>query len=290
MSDRLTKGTTMSARFPQTDNRDRKARAIWPDHCHSTTAIGRVPHKLLTLPAKGVFMQCKVLSFLAPKLCYQRPRQNSLSPTRGMAVPILDGIICTSEQYARQRESGEIHCLTRGQSIGLTIVAQTGLLSLLAVLYVFWIILLNIIQHIRYAPRNKWRFFQQPVDVLMFSLFCADIIQAIGAVMDIKWINDGKVEIGGFCTAQGVVQQLGETSVAITTLVIAIYTFIGIWWRKGTGAVFVTKIVILGVWSFIVIMVVVGNVTHTNKRELYQSPTPYWCWIGDNFLKFRILG
>lgn len=54
--------------------------------------------------------------------------------------------------------------------------------------------------------------------------------------MDIKWIKDGKVEIGGFCTAQGkliicyvirssyfsragVIQQLGETGVAITTLV-----------------------------------------------------------------------
>lgn len=56
--------------------------------------------------------------------------------------------------------------------------------------------------------------------------------------MDVKWINDGRVEIGNFCTAQGkllvvalnlrplnmtlqigVIQQLGETGVAMTTLV-----------------------------------------------------------------------
>lgn len=57
------------------------------------------------------------------------------------------------------------------------------------------------------------------MDVLMLSLFVADLIQAIGAVMDVHWVHSGKVEVGGFCTAQGVVQQLGETSVAITTLV-----------------------------------------------------------------------
>jgi hypothetical protein len=50
-------------------------------------------------------------------------------------------------------------------------------------------------------------------------LFFADLVQALGAVMDVKWVNDGKVEIGNFCTAQGVIQQLGETGVAITTLV-----------------------------------------------------------------------
>jgi hypothetical protein len=29
------------------------------------------------------------------------------------------------------------------------------------------------------------------------------LIQAIGAVMDIKWVGEGKLEIGDFCTAQG---------------------------------------------------------------------------------------
>ncbi len=73
------------------------------------------------------------------------------------------GIICTLEEYARQRASNpdpSLHCLTRGQSIGLTvrhvlispstsklivtastqIVAESGFVSLFAVLFVFAII------------------------------------------------------------------------------------------------------------------------------------------------------
>ena len=41
------------------------------------------------------------------------------------------------------------------------------------------------------------------LSIEQFSLFSADILQAIGAVMDIKWIHDGKVEVGSFCNAQG---------------------------------------------------------------------------------------
>ena len=69
------------------------------------------------------------------------------------------------------------------------------------------------------------------------SLFVADALQAIGAVMDIKWVGTGQVKAGQFCSAQGeflfaflpeqahlivtsgIIQQLGEVSVAITTLV-----------------------------------------------------------------------
>jgi hypothetical protein len=66
-------------------------------------------------------------------------------------------------------------------------------------------------------------------------LFIADALQAIGAVMDLKWIGTGQVEAGQFCSAQGeflfafqpeqahliitsgIIQQLGEVNVAITT-------------------------------------------------------------------------
>jgi hypothetical protein len=111
----------------------------------------------------------------------------------------------------------------------------------------------NTTRHIRHAPAGKFNIVREPMDIFMvrllapaqqenlahasqLSLFAADFVQALGAVMDIKWIKDGKVEIGTFCTAQGkslhakqpqlgssncpgVIQQLGETGVAMTTLV-----------------------------------------------------------------------
>jgi hypothetical protein len=37
--------------------------------------------------------------------------------------------------------------------------------------------------------------------------------------MDLKWVIDGKLTTGGFCTAQGAIKQLGELGVALATLV-----------------------------------------------------------------------
>ena len=72
---------------------------------------------------------------------------------------------------------------------------------------------------------------------MQLSLFTADALQAIGAVMNIKWVGTGQVKAGQFCSAQGeflfaflperahrivasgIISQLGEVNVAITTLV-----------------------------------------------------------------------
>jgi hypothetical protein len=53
-----------------------------------------------------------------------------------------------------------------------------------------------------------------------------------------------------------------------------VYTFIGVWWRKGIRAPLTAKIIIGFVWVFVILAVAIGNITHRNKQELYQSPTP----------------
>ena len=40
-------------------------------------------------------------------------------------------------------------------------------------------------------------------DILKFSLFVADTLQAIGGAVNAKWVHSGKVEAGTFCDAQG---------------------------------------------------------------------------------------
>ncbi len=190
----------------------------------------------------------------------------------------------------------------------------------------------NAYRHARTTSGKDWRFIQEPMDVFMvrhpcvdfgsssdsfnvikLSLFAADFLQALGAVLDIKWINEGVVEVGSFCTAQGmiqitaskqstsslfsgVIQQLGETGVAITTMVcsvypppfestnrkyfwqaIAVYTFVLLRWNlpdkvnHGHG-IFVSVFVVTAIWLFILVMVIAGNVI--NGSELYQQPTP----------------
>ncbi|KAJ7835958.1 hypothetical protein B0H13DRAFT_2107597 [Mycena leptocephala] len=57
------------------------------------------------------------------------------------------------------------------------------------------------------------------MDVFMLSLFTADLFQSLGVVMDVQWINDGIVHAGSLCTAQGVLQNIGQAGIAMTTFI-----------------------------------------------------------------------
>ncbi len=80
----------------------------------------------------------------------------------------LQGMICDPSEYLLQSSlhSSAVHCLTRGQSIGLTvrndhvvkkmkshrishqIISESGFISLFAVLYVFYIIFVRVFSRI----------------------------------------------------------------------------------------------------------------------------------------------
>ncbi|KAJ7267536.1 hypothetical protein B0H12DRAFT_1092875 [Mycena haematopus] len=203
-----------------------------------------------------------------------------------MSELVPPGVVCNAEEYVRSLTDQSIYCLTRGQSIGLTVTAESGLISLCSVLGVLMLIMRNAIRHFRLTRTRP--LLHTPTDVLILSLFVADLVQAMGAVMDVRWVHDGKVQAGMYCSAQGVVQQLGETSVAITTLLITIFTFVGVWWRKGLGSTRLATFLVALVWVFVALLVGIGNATH--KHDLYEAPTPYWCWIGQNFLGLRLGG
>ena len=46
-----------------------------------------------------------------------------------------------------------------------------------------------------------------------------DILQALGGILDVRWANNGIVTLGPYCTAQGIIQQIGELGSALITLV-----------------------------------------------------------------------
>ena len=41
----------------------------------------------------------------------------------------------------------------------------------------------------------------------------------MGGILDVRWAHNGIVTVGPYCTAQGVIQQIGELGVALITLV-----------------------------------------------------------------------
>jgi len=201
-----------------------------------------------------------------------------------------DGYICTPGDLALSLNSSVplVYCLTRGQSFGLLLNVESAIISLIAVTLIFVLLLYKIFQS---AHR-----IQNPVDLCMFSLFMADLIQAGGMAMDAKWVNDGKVQTGTYCTAQGVLHQLGETGVAMSTLVIAIHTFAVVWCRIGHSPrqlqrqLKIAYIVLGFMWLFIILFIVIGVVLHTGHGNFYETPTPYWCWIGKQYPMERIVG
>ncbi|KAI0039964.1 hypothetical protein FA95DRAFT_1612163 [Auriscalpium vulgare] len=65
---------------------------------------------------------------------------------------------------------------------------------------------------------GTWGLLRELIDTYMLALYIFDLIQALGGVFDVKWIHWSLVHTGLFCTAQGVLQQLGEVGVALVRL------------------------------------------------------------------------
>ncbi|THH10514.1 hypothetical protein EW145_g1272 [Phellinidium pouzarii] len=179
-------------------------------------------------------------------------------------------------------------CLTRGQSIGIALIAESGLISLTSLLVLLVLIIKNVYRNSRMSFEEKRRLVQEPTDILVISLFAADFLQGIGAALDIRWANTGAVHTGKFCAAQGAIQQLGEASVAMTTLAIALQTFVAVCFRKFVHDMKPAIAIVAFIWIYVILFVSIG--ASVNGASDYYVPTPYWCWIGENFAKERILG
>ena len=57
------------------------------------------------------------------------------------------------------------------------------------------------------------------------SLFLYDILLASGGILNIRWAHDGIVTTGPYCTAQGIIKEIGGTGVALISLVCIVYSF-----------------------------------------------------------------
>lgn len=94
----------------------------------------------------------------------------------------------------------------------------------------------------------------------------------------------------------GVFKQLGQVPVSLSILVrpesslslsnrtnhsyrrfiqlLAIYTFRGLWIRTPSESLLVTKLLVTGIWIFVIFMIVLGNTLNLNKDEQHRYMTP----------------
>ncbi|KAJ6580563.1 hypothetical protein DFH09DRAFT_1146135, partial [Mycena vulgaris] len=168
----------------------------------------------------------------------------------------FDQTVCSPEQLANSGFS-QFYCYTRRQKVALVVVSLAGFVSLAAVITMFGLILL--------LKSDRSQLIRRPMDLFVLSLFIADLFQSLGVVMDVRWINNGIVEVGRLCTAQGVLQNSGNGGV---TLVRWASVLVGI------------------VWTFLVLAVVISTSVH--KDPPFYAATPYWCWINSSYPKYRI--
>ncbi|KAG8941710.1 hypothetical protein FRC04_004123 [Tulasnella sp. 424] len=93
----------------------------------------------------------------------------------------------------------------------------------------------------------------------------------------------------------GAIQQLGETGVALSTLVITLHTFATVFFRwQPSRYPWLWMVVVACIWIFLLLFVVIGYVVHKGAENRggtpYFGPTPFWCWIGSHYLGERIAG
>ncbi|KAG8755855.1 hypothetical protein FRC12_010756 [Ceratobasidium sp. 428] len=111
----------------------------------------------------------------------------------------------------------------------------------------------------------------------------ADIVMSFGAIADVYWAYHRQVFCGSFCNAQGVLQTMGETAAALSTLAVTIYTFLAIKQNRHTYRPQLYLALVAAIWLWVLLWAVTplaiprgpdsdgaGNVKN------FYAPTP-WC-------------
>ncbi|QRV81876.1 G protein coupled glucose receptor regulating Gpa2 protein [Ceratobasidium sp. AG-Ba] len=165
--------------------------------------------------------------------------------------------------------------LSTGQVVGLSFATQAGFISAVAVIILLSMVAHKYWQNLRDPPGPPWRLIRTNIDAFMLNLLMADLLMSLGAILDLKWANERRTYCGSYCNAQGAIQILGETSVALFTLAITLYTFVCV--VRGRNIQYSPLL-----W---------GYATHPKSGDgSFYAPTPYWCWISQQYSKERIAG
>lgn len=116
------------------------------------------------------------------------------------------------------------------------------------------------------------------------NLMVAEFVQAMGGMMTAEWVREHRVLEGMSCNAQAVFKQLGDVGVALTSMSIAIHTFLNIVLKVSLPP-FVAPCVIGTTWTIAILFVAIPAGVHSGQ---YYGDTGYWCWIRDEFDGERI--
>ncbi|KZV81817.1 hypothetical protein EXIGLDRAFT_779314 [Exidia glandulosa HHB12029] len=169
------------------------------------------------------------------------------------------------------------------ERIGLAFIVEAAALSTFAPLALMIYLIYSaakesLVSKDPLIPSSRTRYFRSHLHYYFISLLFADTIQGLGGFMDLKWVSQGNVTGGAFCTAQGALKQVGDVGVALSILAITVHTFLVLFFHWTPPESPRMAIVVLTLdWLFITLLVSIGYALH--GRHEYYGITGLWCWI-----------
>ncbi|KAK0497039.1 hypothetical protein EDD18DRAFT_1352893 [Armillaria luteobubalina] len=167
-----------------------------------------------------------------------------------------------------------------GVRAGIIIVTVCASLSATAVFSLLAFIAYSVTTINKGATRT-WRV-STHIHYYFVNLLVCDLVQAIGGVMNAKWAADAVSRDG---RGHYVLPKLGDVGVALSTLAIALHTFLVLvcrFYSRPRSAL----VVIAAMWIFMALIVGISEAIHGD--EDYYGSTGYWCWITSDFGTQRI--
>ncbi|CAE7087974.1 unnamed protein product [Rhizoctonia solani] len=182
--------------------------------------------------------------------------------------------------------------MTTGHAIGLAFSAQTGSISFVGVLVLFGMVIFKYERN-RKQPDNQRRvLLRSNLDLYMINLFISELLMSLGGMLDAKWANESAVYCGGFCNAQGSLQYLGETSVALWTIAVTLHTWQSVVYARRIPFQWpLCAMVMVIIWGFVFAFNFVAfSARPESGDDSYFTPGPFWCWINPKYRNERLAG
>ncbi|KAI0372075.1 hypothetical protein BV20DRAFT_941023 [Pilatotrama ljubarskyi] len=115
------------------------------------------------------------------------------------------------------------------------------------------------------------------------SLLVANVLQAIGTLINGKWAQDRAVQEGVLCHAQGGIKQAGNVAMALWSFTLSLHVFMLLFYRVALTRKLCWIWLSVG-WFLVAFVVLIGPTTiQTPERGSYFGPTGFWCWITQQY-------
>jgi len=191
-----------------------------------------------------------------------------------LVIQLKDHNIIVSEEY------------NHAEKMGVTVIVVCAVLSLVCTLFILGLLTVSFWRK-RNNPSNHF-FVRSHAATYFICLLVSDILQSIGTLMNSKWLQSNGVILGGFCSAQGAIKNVGNLGISLWTLVLAIHTFVILFlrWNPRDWALYAT---LIGVWLLIGFIAMIGPAAIQKvDKGPYFGVSGLWCWITDSYPVERI--